>query len=84
MHLVAERPDVVLTGGAGAQFDYPALNSVLAHLQHGATLLLQESMPDRAKRIATISATSVDLKIHYQAVRGEEGGQWQAGLCGRP
>jgi HAD superfamily hydrolase (TIGR01458 family) len=39
VRLVTDRPDVVLTGGAGPEFDYQALNGVFAHLQRGAQLL---------------------------------------------
>lgn len=39
VHLVTDRPDVVLTGGAGPEFDYSALNGVFAQLQRGAQLL---------------------------------------------
>jgi HAD superfamily hydrolase (TIGR01458 family) len=37
--LVEEDPDVVLIGGAGAEFGYAALNEVFGHLQNGARLL---------------------------------------------
>jgi HAD superfamily hydrolase (TIGR01458 family) len=33
------RPDVVVVGGAGPEFDYAALNDVFGHLQRGAELL---------------------------------------------
>jgi HAD superfamily hydrolase (TIGR01458 family) len=33
------RPDVVVVGGAGPEFDYAALNGVFGHLQRGAELL---------------------------------------------
>jgi HAD superfamily hydrolase (TIGR01458 family) len=34
-----ERPDVVLTGGAGPEFGYAALNHAFRHLQRGAELM---------------------------------------------
>jgi HAD superfamily hydrolase (TIGR01458 family) len=34
-----ERPDVVLTGGAGDEYSYAALNEVFGHLQRGAELM---------------------------------------------
>ena len=34
-----ERPDIVLTGGAGPEFDYPTLNRAFRYLQHGADLM---------------------------------------------
>ncbi|WP_336109774.1 HAD-IIA family hydrolase [Streptomyces sp. PTD9-10] len=37
--LVDERPDVVVVGGAGPEFDYTALNRVFGYLQQGARLL---------------------------------------------
>lgn len=37
--LVEEDPEVVLVGGAGAEFDYQALNAVFGHLQNGARLV---------------------------------------------
>ena len=41
IHLVGpqERPDIVLVGGAGPEFSYPALNHAFQHLQHGADLM---------------------------------------------
>jgi HAD superfamily hydrolase (TIGR01458 family) len=39
VHLVDDAPDVVLTGGAGPEFGYEALNSVFGHLQRGAELM---------------------------------------------
>ena len=32
-------PDVVVLGGAGPEFDYPALNTIFGHLQRGAALV---------------------------------------------
>ncbi|MGW2741474.1 TIGR01458 family HAD-type hydrolase [Streptomyces sp. NPDC001450] len=37
--LVDERPDVVVLGGAGPEFDYAALNRAFGYLQQGARLL---------------------------------------------
>lgn len=37
--LVDDRPDVVVLGGAGPGFDYPALNRAFGHLQRGARLI---------------------------------------------
>jgi HAD superfamily hydrolase (TIGR01458 family) len=34
-----ERPDVVVLGGAGVEFDYPALNTAFGHLLDGARLV---------------------------------------------
>jgi len=39
VHLVDDAPDVVLTGGAGPEFGYQALNCVFGHLQRGAELM---------------------------------------------
>lgn len=39
VHMVRDRPDVVLTGGAGPEFDYAALNAVFGHLRDGAELM---------------------------------------------
>lgn len=39
VHLVSDRPDVVLTGGAGPEFDYAALNAVFGYLRDGAELM---------------------------------------------
>jgi HAD superfamily hydrolase (TIGR01458 family) len=38
VELVTDDPTIVLTGGAGPEFDYAALNSVFGHLQRGAEL----------------------------------------------
>jgi HAD superfamily hydrolase (TIGR01458 family) len=37
--LVGDRPDIVLVGGAGVEFDYQAVNEVFGYLQKGARLL---------------------------------------------
>jgi HAD superfamily hydrolase (TIGR01458 family) len=37
--LVTEDPSIVLTGGAGPEFDYAALNAAFGHLQRGAELM---------------------------------------------
>ncbi|MFG2358916.1 TIGR01458 family HAD-type hydrolase [Streptomyces sp. NPDC048521] len=37
--LVEDRPDVVVLGGAGPEFDYAALNRAFGHLQRGARLI---------------------------------------------
>jgi len=39
VHLVDDAPQVVLTGGAGPEFGYAALDSVFGHLQRGAELM---------------------------------------------
>lgn len=39
VNLVTDHPDVILTGGAGPEFDYVTLNRVFGHLQRGAELL---------------------------------------------
>jgi HAD superfamily hydrolase (TIGR01458 family) len=39
VQLVSDRPDLVLTGGAGPEFDYATLNGVFGHLQRGAELM---------------------------------------------
>jgi HAD superfamily hydrolase (TIGR01458 family) len=39
IELVTEAPDLVLTGGAGPEFDYATLNGVFGHLQRGAKLM---------------------------------------------
>jgi HAD superfamily hydrolase (TIGR01458 family) len=39
VQLVGSDPDVVVLGGAGPEFDYPALNDVFGHLQRGAELV---------------------------------------------
>lgn len=35
----SDRPDIVLTGGAGPEFGYAELNHAFRHLQHGADLM---------------------------------------------
>jgi len=39
VRLVTDAPDVVLTGGAGPEFDYATLNAVFGHLGRGAELM---------------------------------------------
>ena len=74
----AGTPDVVVLGGAGEEFGYPALNAVFRHLQHGARLVAMH------RNLYWRTADGLDLDTGAFLPGLERAARVEAAVTGKP